>query len=711
MQRLGNKSVVKINMDVDSLVWFNCGTSFAHWVKGKVVRLEPIKQTNIKNELLTKIFINTQNTDMIELKIVETSPCDSSNFEYKHVKLRNKLGDDGSSEVDDLVTLSYLHEPAILWLLMNRFNNNLVYTNTGPILIAINPFKSLNLYSDESVEEYRRHGEDGILHELKPHVFRVADQAYRSMIKSINVKEGQSKQSILVSGESGAGKTETTKFIMRYLADITRPAAALTDGSCAPSNKEYGIEHMVLQSNPILESFGNARTLRNDNSSRFGKFIEINFSPSSRHQGKWRIEGATIRTYLLEKVRLVSQAIGERSYHCFYEFFAGCSADQLASRGMTSPGEFQYLNQSNCAGRLDGVDDCDQYEILQTALRDLGFSAGEQDFIRNVVAAVLHVGNITFVEKSFVGKSESGDGCEITEPGRVHGQYVCDLLGFEYLELESSLCQKVVMSVEDTFTKRFSVPEAVQSRDSLAKTVYGALFDWLVNRVNLSVANNISRGKGLPGDLAASGLNGVGTPPRPSCASTTPTYAFIGVLDIFGFENFTKNSFEQLCINYTNEALQQHFNQFVFEYEQRLYESEDINWSFVAFPDNKDTLDLLEHKQKGIFAICDDQARFQWSSNLTLVNKLYETLSAHPKFSVSSAERARSQFKVSHYAGDVVYESLGFLEKNNDLISADMLRLLRSSHEQRLLDLLTFLGVDEVSFVISALICVQCFIV
>jgi myosin heavy subunit len=313
------------------------------------------------------------------------------------------------------------------------------------------------------------------------------------------------------------------------------------------------------------------------------------------------------------------------------------------------------------------------------------------------VHAVLHIGNITFDARSFSGQSNSSDGCVISEKSLHHVVRVCALLRFQREDLESALCQKIVVTVEDTFTVRFSVPEAVQARDSLAKTVYGALFDWLVYRINFAIDQKKNGATGASQTGIDSRFLSPAATRRASC-TTASTGAFIGVLDIFGFENFARNSFEQLCINYTNETLQQHFNQFVFEYEQSLYEAERIDWSFVAFPDNKETLDLLENKQKGIFAVCDDQSRFQWATNLTLVNRMYEAMNSHPRFLASHAERSRSQFCVLHYAGTVCYDSAGFLEKNSDMISMDMLRLLRSSSEPMLTNLLVFLNSEDVSF-------------
>jgi myosin V len=726
-------------MDVDSFVWFQKkGFEDGIWSKGKVVNVS----NGASNTSQVKIEIVFQNDDGSFSGLSETVeefPSLSKYSEYRNVKLRNKEDELSSNHINDLVSLSYLHEPAILWTLQNRFMYNKIYTNTGPILISVNPFKSLpSMYSERMVLRYHLDGEKlrGAVVDSEPHVFKVADRAYRNMVSSYDMKCGNVNQAVLVSGESGAGKTETTKFVMRYLADITKdissknvsgnatPAASPVDQkqrmvhSSSNSGKfrlkdtaeTYGIEHMVLQSNPILESFGNARTLRNDNSSRFGKFIEINFSPSDyvQNRNSWSIDGAVVRTYLLEKVRLVSQGAQERNYHCFYELLAGSGSEELARCGLSSnPEDYHYLNRSGCTERRDNVSDAQQFSALLTALMDLGFSDKETLFLKNVIGAILHVGNIDFVDGKFTGTADGGNGGVISQNGHKHARFACQLLSLEESDLEKALCQKVVVTGDDVFTMLFTPSDACHARDSLVKTLYGALFDWLVSRVNASIkSKNVLLQQGSDGDAAhsktapaaAARRSSLFAPHAPATAS-----AFIGVLDIFGFENFQHNSFEQLCINYTNETLQQHFNLFIFEHEQDLYNREDIVWSFISFPDNKDTLDLLENKQKGIFAICDDQSKCHWGTSATFTNRLYETCAAHPRFPVSSSERARGLFSVSHYAGLVCYDPADMLEKNSDAISGDMLQLLRSSGEPILGEvMLQMLGSDAAAPVSAA---------
>lgn len=576
-------------MEAGSLVWV-LSSSDGVWSKAKVNDVEyKLGKNGAKTAVFTVQHQDEKGNLLRTTQSVTAVAVEDSTSEYDVIKLRNYIDEQGSDHVNDLIMLNHLHEPAIIWTLKSRFSKDLIYTNTGPILIAINPFKHLTSYSQEKVETYYRAGDQGpeFAAGMPPHVFKVADSAYRNMVRAYSDKSGKADQAILVSGESGAGKTETTKFIMRYLADITKD---LSHTSAPNGAAKHGIEHLVLQSNPILESFGNARTLRNDNSSRFGKFIEINFGRVSPQSPALCINGATIRTYLLERVRLVHQSSGERNYHCFYEFIRGGDETDLTSRGLTALDDFNYLNQSGCMDRQDGVDDKDQYVAFITAMRDLLFAEDEIDFVKNVIAAVLHIGNIQLTVK---GTTAGGTGqeCMIAPQSQTHAQYICSLLSLNDAALARALCEKEIITKDETIIKLLEVAEAEYSRDALAKTIYGALFSWLVMRVNSAIHSRSAQGN------------------SPKGASAT-RQAFIGVLDIFGFENFAHNSFEQLCINYTNETLQQHFNAFVFEHEQFLYQSEGIQWHFISFPDNKETLDLLENKAKGIFSICDDQSRY-----------------------------------------------------------------------------------------------------
>ncbi|MED6186014.1 hypothetical protein PIB30_062642 [Stylosanthes scabra] len=467
--------------------------------------------------------------------------------------------------VDDMTKLSYLHEPGVLHNLATRYELNEIYTYTGNILIAINPFQRLpHLYDTHMMEQYK----GAVFGELSPHVFAVADVAYRAMIN-----EGKSN-SILVSGESGAGKTETTKMLMRYLAYL--------GGRSGVEGRT--VEQQVLESNPVLEAFGNAKTVRNNNSSRFGKFVEIQFD------NKGRISGAAIRTYLLERSRVCQISDPERNYHCFYLL---------------------------CA-------------------------APAEEAIFRVVAAVLHLGNIEFAKGEEIDSSVIKD-----EKSRFHLNTTAELLKCDAKSLEDALIKRVMVTPEEVITRTLDPVAAVGSRDALAKTIYSRLFDWLVEKINRSIGQD------------------------PNSKS------IIGVLDIYGFESFKFNSFEQFCINFTNEKLQQHFNQHVFKMEQEEYTKEEIDWSYIEFVDNQDVLDLIEKKPGGIIALLDEACMFPKSTHETFSQKLYQTFKNNKRF--IKPKLSRTSFTISHYAGEVTYLADMFLDKNKDYVVAEHQDLLTAS--------------------------------
>ncbi|TQD74336.1 hypothetical protein C1H46_040131 [Malus baccata] len=576
-----------ISLVVGSLVWIE-DTEEA-WLDGEIVE---IKGENYK-VLCTSGKTVVVKASNVYPKDAEAPPCG----------------------VDDMTKLAYLHEPGVLDNLRSRYDINEIYTYTGSILIAVNPFCRLpHLYDSHMMEQYK--GAD--FGELSPHPFAVADAAYRLMIN-----DGIS-QSILVSGESGAGKTESTKLLMRYLAYMGGRAAA----------EGRSIEQQVLESNPVLEAFGNAKTVRNNNSSRFGKFVELQFDKNGR------ISGAAIRTYLLERSRVCQVSSPERNYHCFYMLCAAPPEDVQRFK-LGHPKTFHYLNQSDCI-ELDGLDDAEEYIATRKAMEVVGISTEEQDAIFRVVAAILHLGNIEFAKGKEMDSSMPKDNKSLFHLKTAAELFMCDAKA-----LEDSLCKRVIVTRDETITKWLDPEAAAVSRDALAKVVYSRLFDWLVDKINNSIGQD-------------------------------PDSKFlIGVLDIYGFESFKTNSFEQFCINLTNEKLQQHFNQHVFKMEQEEYTKEEIDWSYIEFVDNQDILDMIEKKPGGIIALLDEACMFPRSTHETFAQKLYQTFKNHKRF--TKPKLSQSDFTICHYAGDVTYQTELFLDKNKDYVVAEHQALLSAS--------------------------------
>eukprot|EP00227_Mantoniella_beaufortii_P020036 CAMPEP_0197602356 /NCGR_PEP_ID=MMETSP1326-20131121/37008_1 /TAXON_ID=1155430 /ORGANISM="Genus nov. species nov., Strain RCC2288" /LENGTH=619 /DNA_ID=CAMNT_0043169693 /DNA_START=154 /DNA_END=2010 /DNA_ORIENTATION=- len=542
------------------------------------------------------------------------------------------LQEKGHAE-EDMVKLNYLHEPGVLHNLGARYSLDEIYTYTGSILIAVNPFQRLpHLYDHHMMDQYQGMA----LGELSPHVFAIAEAAFRTMVKE------RYSQAILVSGESGAGKTETTKQIMHYLAHM--------GGSSGASKRAGGdtsarpVEQQVLESNPLLEAFGNAKTVRNDNSSRFGKFVEIQFDANNR------ISGAAIRTYLLERSRIVTINDPERNFHIFYQLCDGASDDERKSLRLGSPKDYYYTNQSTCVN-LTGFDNAVEYGATRHAMDIVGISKAEQDNVMRVVAGILHLGNVTFS-----ASKEDDDGCELADDAaRTALGDAAAVMMIDGERLEKALKTRTIATRDGLITKPLDVAAATNSRDSLAKTLYSRLFDWLVQKINASIGQD------------------------------PDSKSFIGVLDIYGFESFKTNSFEQFCINLANEKLQQHFNQHVFKMEQEEYEREAIDWSYIEFVDNQDVLDLIEKKPIGIISLLDEACMFPATTHEQFANKLYTALKDNARF--TKPKRSMTAFTLTHYAGEVTYESDYFIEKNKDFVVAEHQALLGASELELLVDI------------------------
>ncbi|KAI8659300.1 hypothetical protein LRP88_05863 [Fusarium phalaenopsidis] len=525
---------------------------------------------------------------------------------------------------DDLTNLSHLNEPAVLQAIRLRYLQKEIYTYSGIVLIATNPFARVDsLYVPGMVQVYagRQRATQA------PHLFAIAEEAFMDMIRD------KKNQTIVVSGESGAGKTVSAKYIMRYFATRESP-----DNPGARSKRGEAMsetEEQILATNPIMEAFGNAKTTRNDNSSRFGKYIEIMFDD------KTNIIGAKIRTYLLERSRLVFQPLKERNYHIFYQLVAGASDKEREDLNLLPIEQFEYLNQGNCP-TIDGVDDKAEFEATKKSLSTIGVSDAQQADIFKLLAGLLHLGNVK------ITASRNDSVLAPTEPSL---ERACDILGVKAEEFARWIVKKQLVTRGEKITSNLSQAQAIVVRDSVAKFIYSSLFDWLVEIINYSLA-------------AEEVLNRV--------------TSFIGVLDIYGFEHFAKNSFEQFCINYANEKLQQEFNQHVFKLEQEEYLREQIDWTFIDFSDNQPCIDLIEGRM-GILSLLDEESRLPMGSDEQFVTKLHHNFSTDKHKFYKKPRFGKSAFTVCHYAIDVTYESEGFIEKNRDTVPDEHMAVLRAS--------------------------------
>ncbi|XP_025966984.2 unconventional myosin-Vb-like [Dromaius novaehollandiae] len=530
---------------------------------------------------------------------------------------------------DDLVALSYLHEPAVLHSLRVRFlEANAIYTYCGIILVAINPYKQLPIYEEEVIYAYS--GRE--VGDMDPHIFALAEEAYKQMSRY------GKNQSLIISGESGAGKTASAKYAMRYFTTV---GGSLSDSS---------MEDKVLASSPLMEAFGNAKTTRNDNSSRFGKYIEIGFSQAY-------VTGATIKTYLLEKSRVTFQAKAERNYHIFYQLCASAALPELQGLGLCGAESFHYTRQGQCTA-VEGTDDAADLDSTRHAFSLLGVLETEQLELFGVLAAILHLGNI-----AIRGRDRHGDGCFVEPTDKALGLF-CTLLGVEESQVSRWLCYRKLVTTGETYMKPLSRQQALDSRDALAKHMYGQVFRWMASRVNRALR------------------------------SPEGHHTSIGILDIYGFEMFELNSFEQFCINYANEKLQQLFNLHVFKLEQEEYVTEEIPWVFVDFCDNQPCIELIEGRL-GILDLLNEECKMPQGSDGSWAQKLYHTHLSSSHF--QKPKRPTDAFIVCHFAGKVEYQCSGFVEKNRDAVPEELVGLLRASKSTLLAELFLEEGDGTVS--------------
>ncbi|KAL0084675.1 P-loop containing nucleoside triphosphate hydrolase protein [Phycomyces blakesleeanus] len=525
---------------------------------------------------------------------------------------------------EDMAELTQLNEPCVVHNLTVRFRANQIYTYSGLFLVAVNPYRQLPIYSDECMQSYkgRRRGE------LSPHIYAVADQAYHDMLHD------KENQSILITGESGAGKTENTKVAIQYLTTMASKRILNKNGTVLVNQ----LEQQILQANPILESFGNAQTIRNNNSSRFGKFIRIEFNMQAH------ICGANIEWYLLEKSRVHSQSSKERNYHIFYQLL---NADKAMKEELLLNDDHasQYGFLKDSQPTIEDVDDAKEYENLINAMHIMGLKKDEiRDFLR-MVAAVLHLGNIALTA------DYSGERADVRDFSAL--ERTCHLLGIPAQEFKKSLLTPRIKAGRDWVNQAKSPAQVMASVDALAKTIYERNFGGLVDRINRAI----------------------------DCQKTTSKMGFIGVLDIAGFEIFEVNSFEQLCINYTNEKLQQFFNHNMFVLEQEEYKKERIEWSFIDFGlDLQPTIDLIEKTNPvGILSCLEEECVAPRGTDKRFLEKLNSTwVSDDPEGKYKSI-RFKESFTVKHYAGQVEYSTAGWINKNKDPLNEDITRLLARS--------------------------------
>ncbi|XP_019217384.1 unconventional myosin-IXa isoform X7 [Oreochromis niloticus] len=555
----------------------------------------------------------------------------------------------GSDPPCDLCALPELTERALLESLRARFRQEKIYTYVGSILIVINPFQFLPIYNPKYVKMYDNH----TLGKLEPHIYAVADVAYHAMLQR------RKNQCIVISGESGSGKTQSTNFLIHHLTALSQKGFA------------SGVEQIILGAGPVLEAFGNAKTAHNNNSSRFGKFIQVNYQESGT------VRGAYVEKYLLEKSRLVYQEHNERNYHVFYYLLAGASEEERKAFHLLKPEEYHYLNQMTKKSHklywdnyyeselqdcftVEGEDLKHDFERLQLAMEMVGFLPTTRKQIFSLLSAILHLGNIRYKKKTY-----RDDSIDICNPEVL--PIVSELLEVKEEMLLEALTTRKTVTVGERLIVPYKLAEAGTVRDSMAKSLYSALFDWIVFRTNHALLNNK--------DLEDSSK-----------------ILSIGVLDIFGFEDYENNSFEQFCINFANERLQHYFNQHIFKLEQEEYRAEGITWHNIDYIDNSGCINLISKKPTALFHLLDEECNFPQASNQTLLDKFKRQHEGNSYIEFPAV--MEPAFIIRHYAGKVKYGVKDFREKNTDHMRPDIVALLKSSKNAFICGLM---GIDPVA--------------
>ena len=565
-------------MDTQTNIWIK--NSEKVWVKGQI-----IKKLENNEFLVFNNFLNKQD-------VIKNNDLSIAN------KITNKK---------NLIDLIHLHEAAILNALNQHYHKDSIYTYTGPILIAINPFKILPIYTKELLKQHQLFGINNNKINPNPHVYSIADYAYRNLCKS------NKSQSILISGESGAGKTVSTKVIMKYL----------TQTGSSKSTSLNNIESTILDSNPILEAFGNAATIRNNNSSRFGKYIKLCFKNKV-------LDSGCIETYLLELVRIIKQVGNERNFHIFYQLFEGLTDKQLETLHLQRK-NYTIINNVSA----EGINDRLEFDNTCQALKTMKCDENQQMEIWSLVSGIILLGELT--PKS-INKNNP----------IIHD--ICDLFKLNSELLIEKLTTKKIVTPSETFTKQLTKQEIIKTKDTIIKIYYDQLFKWLVKLINRNI--NVEKKN---------------------------SQKFIGILDIFGFEVFQNNYFEQLCINFTNEILQQQFNKYIFKLEQQEYKAEQINWDMIDFPDNQDCIDLITKKPYSVFTLLDEECSVGDNNDTAYHRKLERHLKEHSRITFTNKMNAKQLFIIHHYAGEVTYNTNLFCFKNKQIMSHELLELLYNS--------------------------------
>lgn len=558
----------------------------------------------------------------VEVELVETGKKKLVNKDDMQ-----KMNPPKYDKSEDMANLTCLNEASVLHNIKERYYSGLIYTYSGLFCVVVNPYKRLPIYTEKIIEIYKGKKR----YEVPPHVFAITDIAYRSMLQD------REDQSILCTGESGAGKTENTKKVIQYLAFVA--ASKPKSSSILPASNQdlsFGeLEQQLLKANPILEAFGNAKTVKNDNSSRFGKFIRINFDASGY------IAGANIETYLLEKARIIRQQPDERTFHIFYQLLMGASKEYKSEFILEDPKNYAFMSKGGV--KVPGIDDVEEFQATIASMKVMGMTDEDMGSVFKVISAALLFGNMEFKQE------RNSD--QATLPDNTTAQKVAHLLGIQVTDLTKAFLKPRIKVGRDYVTKAQTKEQVEFAVEAIAKATYERLFKWIVTRINRSLDRTKRQGA-----------------------------SFIGILDIAGFEIFEVNSFEQLCINYTNEKLQQLFNHTMFILEQEEYQREGIEWKFIDFGlDLQPTIDLIE-KPMGIMALVDEECWFPKATDKSFVEKLVTSHNVHPKFSKTDF-KSSGDFCIVHYAGDVTYSANRWLTKNMDPLNENIVQYLQASQD------------------------------